>query len=486
MASFLFISSNGSFAPQENASALEHKRAVRSHAMKDFRRRQREGNTPLRAIVSGAPEDSRSERDRQCATKNIPHTVKYTTSNTTARSLRTSIESIATLTIPVSISSSPVSRMPLLQAVVEGFFPQSVWNCRALTEGFKYWATPRSSTMQQINDSVGLLQLGISCKNEGLVLEGQRRQLLAVRLLGNELRKDGICNKTASHATVTLMVSEMFAAVSSGPTGHVAHLAGLTSILEAQVSRLGAHTLDASVLKHYSRLMLMQSLIDRKAIDAGQAALTNQMSFAPGTIEALLILGLRLPHVLESTDLLRSGKPQDRARFDSKEVLETAVCLDERCNNWFLDYELRQTENRRGPSDFHSFLDGNALCLYWCLKLLLLECLEYLKGLADTRAIQAVQRRQTPPLSWSMQADIYANMLLDACQVIQNFNGSALSIALCIRAPLHFARSRWSRLADGARAQEALALETRFKLETSSFDWDVLLHWSFFPLPWLA
>jgi hypothetical protein len=121
MASFLFISSNGSFAPQESASALEHKRAVRSHAMKDFRRRQREGNTPLRAIVSGAPEDSRSERDRQCATKNIPHTVKYTTSNTTARSLRTSIESIATLTIPVSISSSPVSRMPLLQAVVEGF-----------------------------------------------------------------------------------------------------------------------------------------------------------------------------------------------------------------------------------------------------------------------------------------------------------------------------------------------------------------------------
>jgi hypothetical protein len=126
--------------------------------------------------------------------------------------------------------------------------------------------------MQQITDSVGLLQLGISCKNEGLILEGQRQQLLAVQLLGNELREDGISNRTASHATITLMVSEMFAAVSSGPTGHVVHLAGLTSILKAQVSQLGAHVLDANVLKHYSRLVLMQGLIDRKAIDAGQAA----------------------------------------------------------------------------------------------------------------------------------------------------------------------------------------------------------------------
>jgi hypothetical protein len=485
MASFLFISNNDSFASQEDAAALEHKRAVRSHAMRDFRRRQREGNMLLHTFVAGVSGDPRSERIRLHATKDIPHAVEHATSNATTQSLRTSIESNATLTIPVSITSSTISRMPLLQAVVEGFFPQSVWNCRALTEGFKYWAAPRSSTMQQINDSVGLLQLGISCKNEDLILEGQRQQLLAVKLLGNELREDGICNKTASHATITLMVSEMFAAVSSGPTGHAVHLAGLTSILEAQVSRLGPHALDANVLKHYSRLILMQGLIVRQAIGARQAALTDQMSFARGTVEALLVLALRLPHILESTDDLRSKKPQDRANSDPKEILRGAVCLDEMCNHWFIDYELRQIENRRKRSDFHSFLDANALCLYWSLKLLLLECLDSLEGLAGTLEYQT-SRRQRTLLSWSMQADIYANMLLNACQVMPKFNGSALSMALCIRAPLHFARSRWSRLNDRARAQQAFELETRLRSETPSFDWDVLLYWSFFPLPWLA
>lgn len=155
----------------------------------------------------------------------------------------------------------------------------------------------------------------------------------------------------------------MGAAVSSGAIGYSIHLTGPTSIPEAQVSRLGAHSLNASVLKHHSRLILMQALVSRKAILGGQAALTNHLSFERGTIEALLILALQVPLVLDSTDLLRSEQPRNRAVVFSSEVYGMAVCLDRAFNNWFVDYELRQTKLRRRPCDFHSFLGANALSL---------------------------------------------------------------------------------------------------------------------------
>jgi hypothetical protein len=504
MVDLLFISSNPSCVARSDA---DHKRAVRSHAMKDFRRRQREGDVSRRAYLYETLVTSRVERNKPHATKrkginaredirdrraglqkHNRHAVIHPASTTTGQDLHTSIESTTTMSIPESISSSLVSRMPLLQAVVEGFFPQSVWKSRALEEGFKYWAAPRSLAMQQINDSVGLLQLGINCGEKNLKFEGQRRQLLAVQLLNNELREGGIPSLTAAHATITLMVSEVFAAVSSGASGYIIHLAGLTSILEAQVSQLGAHTLNANVLKHYSRLVLMQALIDRRAIQAGQARLTNHMSFAPGTVEALLVLALRVPYILESTDLLRSERPEDRARIAREDVWRTATCLHGVFNNWFINYELRQNEKRFEPCNFHSFLDANALCLYWCLRLLLLECLESLDGLAGTRESHGhgTMQQQTSLESWSKQADTYASLLLDACQATPNFKGSALSIALCIRAPFHFARSRWSRFANEVRSQEAHELECLLRLQLQSFDWDVLLYWSFFPLPWLA
>ena len=215
----------------------------------------------------------------------------------------------------------------------------------------------------------------------------------------------------------------------------------------------------------------MQALVSRKAILGGQAALTNHLSCERGTIEALLILALQVPLVLDSTDLLRSEQTRNRAVVLPSEVYGMAVCLDRAFNNWFVDYELRQTKLRRRPCDFHSFLGANAFSLCWCLKLLLLECTECLDSLASTKDARELETvaRQAMPQTWTKQADSYANLLLDACYALPKFKRSVLSIALCMRAPLNFARMRWSRCADDARVRQVLELEDQSRRKLKAF-----------------
>jgi hypothetical protein len=79
------------------------------------------------------------------------------------------------------------------------------------------------------------------------------------------------------------------------------------------------------------------------------------------------------------------------------------------------------------------------------------------------------------------EANMYAGLLLETAQVIQELDGSAIGKATSVRAPLLFAKQWWMRVGKG-KAKELHAIQTiehKLQSQLPGVEWITLLYFSF-------
>lgn len=387
-----------------------------------------------------------------------------------------------TLLLPQLLQYPSVFRKALLNAFIKDFFPSRDWSCSVLETGFDQWLNTSSPAMEHSNDSIGLLSLGDTTKDKRLTTEGQRRQVLALQSLRSELCKPGVSLQVAFLSALTLCISGLFSATSSGLTGCISHIGGLTALLQAHIEEPNAPALTPVVKKHYHLPLLMDALMNRKALSVSRRIIDIHGDTAPGSVEALMQLATHLTGLLGAISL-RSEKSTKRFHKTNAAPLRvTGFSLARDFDKWLQTYEEAAFRYRRAPLKFGSFLDANILGLYWSCRLLLAKSQyqlhETFPGICE-HDTDASQRYRD-------EADIYATYLFETALAVQIYEGSNLSKAFAARAPLHFAVQWWKKSGDEMRLRSVLEFESRLRLNMPSIDWDTLLYWSFFPILWLV
>jgi hypothetical protein len=532
---FVNVSSATATNGQPQALSVVDQRAIRSQAMRDFRRRQRKAattsfqssqtaaSTPIQFGASISDHsNSGSETPEQETTStsltksncrgqahsqgvrlflngpkaehlHVSHSVASSVLQNPAKhiscadkryhgSMRTR-ESFAqrTLPVPQTLRSPAMIRGPMLQSYIESFYPSCIWSNPQMIGVLSKWSIARSQATLHINDAVGLTHMGLTSKDQQLVMEGRKQHVIAASALRRELNDSTTPIEITSSAVISMMMAEMYSATSSGLTGCATHLAGVTAILHAHFSGPNARPVDEQVLKQYYRLILVQGLIHRKATSFHQRLTPNEENYTPGSIEALIQLGLSLPGLIKLADD-RISRQQYRQRHaeNTTSPIPLALDLGLKFDNWLRNYEKDGFRYRQAPLEFRSPVDGNVLGLYWSLRLLLAECI-YLLNSSDALADTSEHAMRLA----KSEASMYATLLVETAAVFQNLDGAILSKATGMRAPLHFAKQWWMRLADKTKIHATEVMEHQLQADLPGIEWISLLYWSFMSASWL-
>ena len=493
---------------QPAALSTVDQRAIRSQAMKDFRRRQREAakaslkpstlssaSTPIQhhtpvpdgsthditipaqdskglqfptpfCIICGAHRDTGSWHGW------LGHHCKDCMPKKHALSQRATPD-----LLPQTIRSPASIRGPMLQSHIEAFFPPCIWSNPRMIGVLSTWSIARSPATLHINDAIGLIHFGFIGKNQQLLMEGRKLHIKAVSSLRREINDPAMPIEIRASAVISMMMAEMYSATSSGLTGCATHLAGTTALLHTHLSQPNARPVDGGVLRQYNRIILIQGLIHRKAIPLDVRLTKYEELFAPGSIEALMYLGLRLPALTEATD-----RRYDKRRFSQDDnAIPEASSLSQELDTWLRDYETDGFRYQKLPLQFRSPVDANVLGLYWSIRLLLAECLYVCNS---TGASTTTKHHRAAQLAKS-EASMYADLLRETAVVIRELDGAPISKATSIRAPLHFAKLWWIRLGDERKVHAIEVMEHRLQLELPGIEWIALLYWSFMAASWL-
>jgi hypothetical protein len=535
--SLQFVNVSSATAPngQPHALSVVDQRAIRSQAMRDFRRRQRKAattsfqssqtaaSTPIQfgASIPGhsdpgsetpeqgntgtslARSDSRGQsrpegvqlflNGPKVESLHVSRSVAPSVSQSPAKplscadkryhgSLRTK-EYFAqrTLPVPQTLRSPAMIRGPMLQSYIEAFYPSCIWSNPQMIGVLSKWSIARSQATLHINDAVGLTHMGLTSKDQQLVMEGRKRHVIAASSLRRELNDSTTPIEITSSAVISMMMAEMYSATSSDLAGCATHLAGVTAILHAHFSGPNARPVDEQVLRQYYRLILVQGLIHRKATSFHWRLAPSEDGYTPGSIEALIQLGLSLPGLMEFADNRTSPQYSGQVHAEnSTSPIPLALDLGLKFDTWLLNYEKDGFRYRQAPLEFRSPVDGNVLGLYWSLRLLLAECI-YLLNSSDA---QANTREHAMRLAKS-EASMYAALLVETAVVFQNLDGAILSKATGMRAPLHFAKQWWIRLADKSKTHAVEVMEYQLQADLPGIEWISLLYWSFMSASWL-
>lgn len=386
------------------------------------------------------------------------------------------------INVPSKVHSPSVWRGPFFVDLVTGFFPLQHWTSPVIMEGMKQWTDIKNSAMERINDAVCLVHTGVVRRDQSLVVEGQKRQILAVQSLRAEISKPGVSITGVSCAAISIMCCGVFSATSSGIDGCRIHIAGVTAILQANSRLSNAEPLTPQLRSQFHRLILMHHLITGKAISISDRILGIDRQAIPGSIRALLQLSSRLPSLMEAT-----SQQFDKIFYESpgsapQALQALASTVAQEFDEWFQAYKEPGPRYRQAPLEFKSFLDANMLGLYWSARLLLAQIRDRLQMMQSLDFSHRVDN----PQRYKDEADMYATFLLDSAMVINKYEGSALSKAFAMRAPLHFAREWWTFSADKARLKSTLKLERRLLSDLPGIDWDTVMYWSFLPLVWFV
>lgn len=532
--SIQFVHVSNASGGQPGALSAGDQRAIRSQAMRDFRRRQRETARASFQIDTGSAAATPGQQ-RNPATRNLPkaaseepkhfisiaddhehgqtnrdqplpsdtsgkHTpfsccIRPDASHDVAKqpgrtencchNCQRIKQFLAqrTLPIPQAIRSPATIRGPMLQSFIEGFYPSCIWSDPKMIGVLSKWAIARSQATLHINDAVGLTQVGLASHDQRLVMEGRKRHVLAVSTLRREINDSTSPIEIISSAVISMMMAEIFSATSSGLAGCATHLAGVTAVLHAHLNRPDTRPVDNQVLRQYHRLILMQGLIHRKAISLEKELFGNDIVHPPGSTEALIHIGLGLPAVLETTDSrLRAQEDRnEQASRASLSVISIALGLGRDLDAWLQDFRKDIFRYRLAPLKLRSSVDGNVLGLYWSMRLLLAESLFYLHTLVTPTRIsrQAVQLAKN-------EASMYASLLRETAVALESFKGTRLSQAIGMRAPLHFAKQWWSRVRNKGQVQAIETIESELKADLPGIEWTSLLYWSFMAASWLG
>jgi len=384
--------------------------------------------------------------------------------------------------MPVTIHSPSAWRGPFFVELVRGFFPLQHWTSPAILEGMKQWTDVQNLPMQRINDAICLVNTGVALRDQRMLIEGQKRQILAVQSLRAEISRPDVSIEGVSCAAISIMCTGVFSATSSGIAGCRMHIAGVTAILQAHNRQSNGEPLTPQLRNQFHRLILMHHLINGKAISLSDRMLGLDQEAKPGSIRALLQLSSRIPSLTEATSQQFDNIFSEGPGGAPQALQARASALAREFDEWLKAYEEPGPRYRRVPLEFLSFLDANMLGLYWTARVLLAQCRDRLQMMQSINFSHIADN----PHRYKDEADMYATYLLNSAMVINKYEGPPLSKAFAIRGSLHFAREWWTFSADKARLKAALNIERRLRVNLPGIDWDTVLYWSFLPLVWFV
>jgi len=507
---------------QQGALSTVDQRAVRSQAMKDFRRRQREakktssvsatkqstaqvpdpgtqgptqGDKPLQWIdlshryregpdksSSSSPETRSGSSPRSpCENCGACHDVASQPDrasdrcNDYTRKEQSLSRRLPPQSIPEAINSPAMFRGHFFQSYIEVYYPPCIWSNPRMIGTLSTWSVARSQAMLHINDSVGLSHFGYLGKDQRLALEARKLHVVAANSLRREIGDPSTAIEIRASAVINMMMTEMYSATASGLAGCATHLAGTTALLHAHLSQPNARPVHPGILSQYTRFILVQDLVHRKATYLDKRLVDYEEKFTPGSIEALIHLGLSLPRLVEASDCFTNDPPtpQEDDPSNASLILE-CISLGLQLDTWLQDYESGGFRYKKSPLVFRSPVDANVLGLYWSLRLLLAESL-YLLNSAGPPTV----KRQRAAQMAKREANMYAALILETAQVIQGQDGSAIGKATSVRAPLLFARQWWMRVGVRKEVHAIDAIERQLQKQLPGIEWITLLYFSF-------
>ena len=514
---------------QQGALSTVDQRAIRSQAMKDFRRRQREARKTLfqSSLVSANTQDSAQVPDdcppgTQGPTKDsktlqwidLSHVYHEGPNKLSASSSQSQSSSSPPLPcvkcgarrdssrqsdqthdrcndctrkeqllprrvppnqIPEVINSPAMFRGHFFQSYIEVFYPPCIWSNPRMIGTLSTWSVARSPAVLHINDSVGLSHFGFLGQDQRLSLEARKLHIVAAKSLRQEIGDPATAIEIRATAVINMMMTELYSTTSSGLTGCATHLAGTTALLHSHLSQPNARPVDGGILKQYNRFVLVQGLIHRKAISLNKRLIDYEDEFSPGAIEALIHLGLSLPRLIEAADSCNNERPNLQEQDPpSASLILDSVSLGLQLDTWLQDYETGGFRYRISPLLFRTPVDANVLGLYWSLRLLLAECL-YLFNSAGP----STTTRQHAARLAKREANAYAVLLHETALVVQGLDGSAMGKATSLRAPLLFAKQWWIRLGMRKEVRAIEAIEHDLQKQLPGIEWITLLYFSF-------
>lgn len=502
----------------QGALSTVDQRAVRSQAMKDFRRRQREAKKTQLSIhvPDGCPPGNRgpakdaqplqwidlSHRFREGPDKTSPSSRQSQSSsfpplpcakcgachdlasesdrgsdccNDCMPKEQTLSRQAPQVSVPEAINSPAMFRGHFFQSYIEVYYPPCIWSNPRMIGTLSTWSVARSQAMLHINDSVGLSHFGYLGKDQGLALEARKLHVVAANSLRREIADTTTAIEIRASAVINMMMTEMYSATASGLAGCATHLAGTTALLHAHLSQPNARPVHAGILSQYTRFILVQDLVHRKATHLDKRLVDYEDEFTPGSIEALIHLGLSLPRLIEASDCRDIKHPSLEEDDPScASLILECISLGRQLETWLHDYESEGFRYKKSPLVFRSPVDANVLGLYWCLRLLLAECLYLLNSAGSP----TTTRRRAAQLS-KREANIYAALLLETSQVVQGLDGSAMGKATSVRAPLLFAKKWWTRIGMRKEVHAAEVIEHQLRTQLPGIEWITLLYFSF-------
>ena len=163
-----FITVTGADIAGDDAprASTTNRHRIRSHAMRDFRRRERQERiTGTSDVVSETSDESQSDHKK----------------NEVARS-KTKVKALRTMRPPVAVSTSKVWRHLFAQKLTEAWFPPG-YRGAALDNIAYTYDVLSSAPIATIQDTLSMLNAGSTAKMDRLLLEARKRYLATIVLL---------------------------------------------------------------------------------------------------------------------------------------------------------------------------------------------------------------------------------------------------------------------------------------------------------------
>ncbi|KAK5166418.1 uncharacterized protein LTR77_007961 [Saxophila tyrrhenica] len=507
------------------------RRTVRSQAMKDYRRRQRE----KKSSVMSTPElrEQLSTDLLYGEFKPLDKSPRRTTS-AVSRSRRQSKSDARAdrrqpcsrfdgFTLPpisqLSVDPSNVYRMALVTAIADDcFMTNDSERFSNISSVLESWVAPHTMGMQAANEALALMCLGGSVKDHRIILESRKRHLAATMCLRQEISgRDFDFDSVMGSAQLILAWSAHGAHEQEGISWEE-HVSGLTAIMAASMERTQTAPVHGFLMRQYRHFALMRAFIRRQRMPFDkQTFYLGEGEPDEGGYETLVRVVLGLPLLLERSMSLRNVPLSSRGRRQASKLYSQLHSIEQGLREWLDDFYITQDGVDPGESPkqhgvlaarvhmedipelhdndgagarpetimgqrhhFSNTLNGLFHAFYWTCQLLIKQTQLDLAKSDPRHDIETEGKLLT------QHANDYAAHMVRAIPFLWEAASGQTGKMFTTRGLFHFASEWYERSGNAQLLDYCQEMERNCREENKCLQWDAMLPYSFGLLYWLT
>ncbi|GAM88635.1 hypothetical protein ANO11243_066690 [Dothideomycetidae sp. 11243] len=418
------------------------------------------------------------------------------------------------------LSDAPAYQDAIAAMWIENFFPPRCEGSRPTTDIIADWRLCTSDASTAACDAIGLLVVAATSSDKAILALARGRLLTGIskfKQMVEQPRRPPL--REVLTTAQSLIFCEIYATASSGVSNYSHHLRGVSALCllhsennaMPQFAAFLTKTLDAFMVSRswlylphlpLNLIQLSHGLAYRQVNPIASFRQPCRDSGDPIGPDGLLVLGLSIPPLLQQSDTIKqatSGPIDDvsvvvdhirrhltktqqwmtnstqQGAIHVPEVLDRLPSTPE--GSWLTNFG--HTSIIQGPVRFISFLESSCHILYHVCVLLLAEVLMDMSALEGTL-------NHTTASSLASTMDGCADMLCRSVPYVAVNAGAAACQAMACRSPLHYAKRWYSRSGQASKVQWCTQVEDHFRNQAPFLEWELLLPWGLFTVPWLS